>query len=84
MEQLIHAGTDQFYCITRPFPVTNALGFVRTVLKEYELTNTAGQHYKLYKTHTGNWFDLEATNPAADNAYLTALKMAIAGQAKDE
>jgi len=83
MNQVIFAGKDQFICTRRQVPVTNALGFVRTILQEYELTDAEGRHYKLYKTHSGNWFDMEAANPAADAAFLTALKIAIAGQEND-
>ena len=84
MNQVIFAGNDQFIYTRRPFAVTNPLGFVRTVLQEYDLTNATGQHYKLYKTHSGNWFDIDTTDPAPDNAFLTVLKIAISWQEKDD
>jgi hypothetical protein len=80
MNQVIYAGNYQFFCTVRPVPIKNALGFVRTVLREYELTSTNGENYKLYKTMTGDWFDVAEANPTAETAFLNALKIAVAGQ----
>ena len=60
-----------------PFVLTNALGFVRAVLKEYTITGTNGDTYKLYKTTERNWYDVVNANPAADKALLRLLKLEI-------
>jgi len=77
--QLILDGTKHFFYTIRPFAVTNPLGFVRTVLNEYQLTSNTGENYRLYKTIAGNWFDIAEANPTAGIAFLSALKMAITG-----
>jgi len=82
--QLIIDGTRHFFYTIRPFVVTNPLGFVRTVLQEYQLTSSTGENYRLYKTIAGNWFDIAEANPTAGIALLSALKMAITGVEKSQ
>lgn len=82
--QLIIAGTKHFFYTIQPVAITNPLGFVRTILHEYQLTSTTGEHYKLYKTIAGNWFDMAEANPTAGVALLSALKMAITGKERNQ
>lgn len=65
-----------------PFVLTNTLGFVRAVLKEYLVTGADGETYKLYKTTERNWYDVEDANPAADTVLLRLLKIEIDYQEK--
>jgi hypothetical protein len=84
LEQVIIYGNSYFSYTTRPVAITNPLGFVRTVLQEYQLTSTNGENYRLYKTIAGNWFDIEEANPTAGIAFLSALKSAIIGKEKNQ
>ncbi len=80
---VIISGTQFFYTI-KPVAITNALGFVRTVLQEYQLTSSTGENYKLYKTVAGNWFDIDEANPTAGIALLSSLKKAIMGKERSQ
>ncbi len=75
--QMILEDNREYSYTIKPFEITNSLGAVVATLKEYSITNLAGEKYKLFKTTEGNWYDIPETNKAADKATIMSLKFAI-------
>lgn len=76
-DQQISVNDRQYFYVVTPFEVTNILGTATTVLQEYFITNLFSEHYELYKTKDGNWYDIPETNTGINTAVLSALKSAI-------
>ena len=71
-------GSTYFY-ISAPYNVKNPLGVVRATLKEYAVYAAPDSEsiiVKLYKTDTGNWFDLPG-GTSIESLVATYIKMAI-------
>lgn len=69
------------YCYTiQPAEIKNALGIPVATLIEYAVTSQDNQHYKLYKTKDGNWYDVTGANTSANTILLMWLKTAINAQ----
>ena len=78
MEVVAKDGIKYFY-VTGVYDVKNPLGIVRANLKEYAVYGAGNSEniiVKLYKTDTGNWFDLPGS-PSIDSLVATYIKMAI-------
>ena len=78
IEVVAKDGSKYFY-ITAPYNVKNPLGVVRATLKEYAVYAARDSEniiVKLYKTDTGNWFDLPG-GASFDSLVSTYIKMAI-------
>lgn len=69
-------GSLYFYTI-KQVEIPNLLGTVVAVLDEYFITNSAGETYKLHKTHEGNWYDIPEANNGVDKSILLKLKGAF-------
>ena len=78
IEVIVKDGSKYFYT-TAPYNVKNPLGVVRATLREYAVYAAPDSEniiVKLYKTDTGNWFDLPGGN-LIDSLVATFIKMAI-------
>jgi hypothetical protein len=77
---ILEDNTQYFYTIN-PFELTNPLGNVVAVLREFIFIKNGenGEKfcYKLYKTKEGNWYDVPGKNPFSANDILRNLKSAI-------
>jgi len=82
--RIILEDNRQFFYTSKPVEITNALGAVIAILKEYSISNTFGENYKLYKTKEGNWYDIAEANPIVDNSVLMSLKFSINSQENKE
>ena len=78
---------SQFYYTISPYELTNALGSIIAILKEYKFTkmgdNTGQFTCKLYKTKEGNWYDIEEAKMLAEKTILRMLKSAIDAKEND-
>jgi hypothetical protein len=79
VNKFILAENKQYSYTVQPFELTNTLGAAVPVLDEYFITNSAGENYKLYKTHEGNWYDVADANTGVEKGVLLGLKLGIDG-----
>ena len=79
--QVILADNTQYFYTINPFQLTNALGNVVAVLREFVFIKNGENNeqfsYKLYKTKEGNWYEIPGENPSAANDIIRSLKSAI-------
>src|SRR6478609_328025 len=78
IEVVAKDGIKYFY-VTGPYNVKNPLGVVRATLKEYAVyadRDSENIIVKLYKTDTGNWFDLPG-GTSIESLVATYITMAI-------
>ena len=81
INQITLEDNSQFYYTTKPYEVTNALGYTVAVLQEYNFTkqdnNQAQFSYRLHKTNEGNWWDIEEAKISSEKGIVRMLKSAI-------
>ena len=79
--QFILEDNSQFYYTIKPYELTNALGNIIALLREYNFTkkddNQGKFSCKLYKTKEGNWYDFEDTKIITEKGVLRMLKSAV-------
>ena len=79
--QITLEDNSQFYYTTKPYEVTNALGYTIAVLQEYNFTkqdnNQAQFSCRLHKTKEGNWWDIQETKMSLEKGIVRMLKSAI-------
>ena len=79
--QITLEDNSQFYYTTKPYEVTNALGYNIAVLQEYNFTklgdNEAQFSCRLHKTKEGNWWDIQETKMSLEKGIVRMLKSAI-------
>jgi len=79
--QVILEDNTQYFYTINPFELTNALGNVVAVLREFVFIKNGENNeqfsYKLYKTKEGNWYEIPGENPSAANDIIRSLKSAI-------
>ena len=81
INQITLEDNSQFCYTTKPYEVTNALGYTIAVLQEYNFTkqgdNEAQFSCRLHKTNEGNWWDNEEANISSEKGIVRMLKSAI-------
>jgi len=81
LEEVILSNNTRFFYSTRSMELTNAIGAIVAVLKEYNFMPAENQHgepiCKLYKTEEGNWYDMPAAPVTRASLILWQLKSAI-------
>ena len=81
LEEVILSNNTRFFYSTRSMELTNAIGAIVAVLKEYNFMpaeNHLGEPVcKLYKTEEGNWYDMPAAPVTRASLVLWQLKSAI-------
>ena len=81
INQITIEDNSQFYYTTKPYEVTNALGYTIAVLREYNFTkqdnNQAQFSCRLHKTKEGNWWDNEEAKISSEKGIVRMLKSAI-------
>ena len=79
--QITLEDNSQFYYTTKPYEVTNALGYNIAVLQEYNFIklgdNEAQFSCRLHKTKEGNWWDIQETKMSLEKGIVRMLKSAI-------
>jgi hypothetical protein len=72
---------SQSYYTISPYELTNALGSIIAILKEYNFTkkdeNNGQFSCKLYRTKEGNWYDIAEAKIVTEKSILRMLKSAI-------
>ena len=85
--QIILEDNSQFYYTITPYELTNALGNIIAVLREYNFTkkddNNGQFSCKLYKTIEGNWYDIEEAKILTEKGILRMLKSTIDAKEND-
>ena len=85
--QITLEDNSQFYYTISPYQLTNVLGNIIAVLKEYNFTkkddNSDQFSCKLYRTKEGNWYDLEVAKIVTEKGILRLLKSAIDAKEND-
>lgn len=80
-KQIVLKDGSMFSYIKRPAEITNPLGVVIAILKEYIVTKNAEKSSdffcKLYKTKEGNWYDKNEEEIPENKMLLQQLKSAI-------
>ena len=80
IKQIVLPDSSRFSYTIKQVEITNILGAAVALLDEYFVTNSAGENYKLYKTHEGNWYEIAEANDDVDKKVLLGLKVAIDSQ----
>src|SRR5687767_5693197 len=78
---VILEDNTQYFYTTTPFELTNGLGNVVAVLREFVFIkngeNSEQFSYKLYKTKEGNWYDIMDMKSSVEYDILRRLKTAM-------
>jgi hypothetical protein len=79
--QITLEDNSQFYYTINPCELTNALGNIIAVLKEYNFTKKDDTNEpfccKLYRTEEGNWYDIEEAKMVTEKGTLRMLKSTV-------
>jgi len=79
--QITLENNSLFYYTIKPYELTNALGNIIAVLKEYNFTkndeNNGEFSCKLYRTKEGNWYEIQEAKIVTEKSVLRMLKFAI-------
>jgi hypothetical protein len=75
-QQILLNNINYTYYI-QPFVLKNVLGFPIALMDEYIIWDLSANHFKLYRTPDGNWYDMEGENFGKSGAVISALKVAI-------
>src|SRR5258706_11596299 len=78
---VILEDNTQYYYTIKPFELSNALGNVVAVLREFAfIKNEENKEefcYRLYKTKEGNWYDIMDLKSSVQYDILRRLKIAM-------
>lgn len=77
IKEIFLEDNSRFSYTIKQVEITNVLGAAVAVLDEYNITNTEGEKYKLYKTKEGSWYDMPEANNGVDKSVLLRLKLRI-------
>jgi hypothetical protein len=79
--QIVLADNSKYFYEVKPFEMTNSLGNVVAILREYIFTksieNKEHPILKLYKTKEGNWYEINEAYSSSESKILMLLKKGI-------